>query len=169
MNKLRLRYANTRLTVLSIGLASLLTCLTPNANAALSFLGVAAGDATSTSVLFWTRVVDAAAPANTPLMLDITTDPTFATGVTHNPGACTTDSTKDYTCKVALGSLTPNTVYYYRFVGPASETSNIGRVKTAPDPSASAPLHFAFSGDYDGLIRPYALATIFPSRTSIFI
>ena len=64
--------------------------------------------------------------------------------------------------------LTPNTVYFYRFVGPASELSNVGRVKTAPDSSASAPLHFAFSGDNDGLIRPYALASVIPSQNLDF-
>jgi phosphodiesterase/alkaline phosphatase D-like protein len=163
MNNLRLRSDMTRQTVFGVGLASLLVIFTPNVQAAVSFLGVAAGDATSTSAIFWTRAVDSAAPANTPLMLDITSDPAFANGITHNPGACTTDSTRDYVCQAALSGLMPGTVYYYRFVGPASETSNIGRLKTAPDPSASAPLHFAFSGDYDGLIRPYALASVFPS------
>jgi phosphodiesterase/alkaline phosphatase D-like protein len=168
MHRLHLRSEITRPTTLVVGLASLLTILATNAQAAVSFLGVAAGDATSTSAIFWTRALDGAAPANTPLMLDITTDPAFASSITHYPGACTTDSTKDYVCKLGLGGLTPNTVYYYRFVGPASETSNIGRVKTAPDSSVSAPLHFAFSGDYDGLIRPYALATVLPSQNLDF-
>jgi phosphodiesterase/alkaline phosphatase D-like protein len=119
-------------------------------------------------VILWTRAVDAAAPANTPLALDITTDPAFASGITHLPTACTTDSTKDYTCKVALGALASATVYFYRFVGPASETSIIGRVKTAPDPSASAPPHFGFSGDNDGLMRPFALASVIPSQNLDF-
>jgi len=64
--------------------------------------------------------------------------------------------------------LAPNTVYFYRFVGPASELSIPGRFKTAPDPSASVPLHFAFSGDNDGLIRPYALASVVPAQSLDF-
>jgi phosphodiesterase/alkaline phosphatase D-like protein len=132
----------------------------------VSFLGVAAGDASTTGATFWTRAVDTAAPANTTLTLQITTDPTFSS-ITKTSN-CTTDSTKDYTCKLDVIDLTPNTVYSYRFVGPANETSIVGRVKTAPDSSASVPLHFAFSGDNDGLIRPYALATQIPAQNLDF-
>ena len=102
MNRLLLRPKITRPTILSIGLASLFAALAPNAQAAFSFLGVAAGDATSTTAVVWTRALDGAAPANTPLALDITTDPAFATGITHLPSACTTDSTKDYVCSSQL-------------------------------------------------------------------
>src|SRR6202011_1851503 len=97
-----------------------------------------------------------------------TTDPAFASATTRVTSTCTTDSTKDYVCKLQIGGLTSNTLYYYRFTAPAGETSIVGRVKTAPDPSASAPLHFAFSGDYDGLIRPYALASVVPSQNLDF-
>ena len=168
MNRLRLRSKIVRQTIFSVGLASLFAFFATTAQAAVSFLGVAAGDATSTSVILWTRAVDTAAPANTLLALDMTTDPAFASGITHLAGACTTDSTKDYVCKLPVSGLAPNTVYFYRFVGPSNETSNIGRVKTAPDPSASAPLHFAFSGDYDGLMRPFALASVIPSQNLDF-
>ena len=119
--------------------------------------------------------MDSAAPANTPLMLEYSTTPLptrcrggFSRRLTQLPGACTTDSTKDYVCKVKVDGLTPNTVYFYRFVGPAGEMSNIGKFKTAPDSSTSAPLHFAFSGDNDGLIRPYALASVIPSQNLDF-
>jgi phosphodiesterase/alkaline phosphatase D-like protein len=102
------------------------------------------------------------------LSLDITTDPQFISGIVHRPNACTTDPAKDYTCKVTLAGLTPNTVYFYRFSASASEMSNVGRFKTAPLATASAPLHFGFSGDYDGLIRPYALASQLPSQNLDF-
>jgi phosphodiesterase/alkaline phosphatase D-like protein len=140
-----------------------LAIFTLNAHASVSFLGVAAGDATSTSAVLWTRAVDSAAPATTALTLEYGTSPlppdplneltALLNGVTQRSGACTTDSTKDYVCKLKLTGLTPNTVYYYRFVGPAKEASSVGRFKTAPDSSTSAPVHFAFSGDNDGLIR----------------
>jgi phosphodiesterase/alkaline phosphatase D-like protein len=178
MNRLRVRFDIARQTLLSVGLASLFAFFTPNAQAAVSFLGVAAGDATSTSAILWTRAVDSAAPANTSLMLEYSTVPlppavlgsgaAIFSGITQLPGACTTDSTKDYVCKLKVQGLAPNTVYFYRFVGPANETSNIGRFKTAPDSSASTPLHFAFSGDNDGLIRPYALASVIPSQSLDF-
>ncbi len=168
MNCLRLYSAFTRRAMFSLGVASLLTIFTAYAQAAVSFLGVAAGDATSTGVTLWTRAVDVAAPANAVLALDYSTDQTFATGTTHIASACATDSNKDYVCKLTLNGLTPNTVYFYRFSGPGGEPSNVGRVKTAPAPSTNAALHFAFSGDYDGLIRPYALASVFPSQNLDF-
>ncbi len=143
-------------TVSLLGLSAL------PASAAVTFLGVASGDASSTGATFWTRALDSTAPANTALTLQITTDPTFAT--ISNTFNCTTDSTKDYVCKLDITGLTANTVYYYRFIGPASEQSLVGRVKTAPDASASTPLHFAFSGDADGLIRPYALSSRIPEK-----
>ena len=172
MNRFCVHSDITRPTVLTVCLASFLAISTMNAQAAVSFLGVAAGDANTTSVTLWTRAVDSDAPANTPLMLEYSTAPIPPTllnpllaaliGVTQRPGACTTDSTKDYVCKLRLDGLASNTVYYYRFVGPSGELSIPGKFKTAPDATVSAPLHFAFSGDNDGLIRPYALANVIP-------
>jgi len=163
---------------ITICVAIFFAFFTLNAYAAVSFLGVAAGDATSTSVILWTRAVDSAAPVNVSLMLEYSTSPlppdlldqlsALLRGVAQVPAACTTDSTKDYVCKVKLDGLSPNTVYYYRFVGPAKETSIVGRFKTAPDSSTSAPLHFGFSGDNDGLIRPYPLASVIPSQNFDF-
>src|SRR5262245_40668289 len=156
-------------TVVGLVIAVLCVLLTARAaEAAVSFLGVAAGDATSTKITVWTRAVDTAAPANTPLTLEITTDPAFLSGIMQISGACTTDSTKDFICKLDVNNLVPATVYFYRFVGPSGELSNIGRAKTAPGASADAPVRFAFSGDYDGLIRPYALASVIPSQSLDF-
>ena len=152
--------------LLAAGIANFIAITTPAAHAAVEFLGVAAGDASSTNATLWTRAVDASAPANTALTIQLTTDPTFATGVTTLSG--TTDSTKDYTCKVDITDLTPNTQYYYRFLGPTLEVSIIGKVKTAPLPYTKAPLHFAFSGDIDGLMRPYALASVIPAENLDF-
>src|SRR5215831_4762858 len=146
--------------VLPIGIASLFAIFASRAEAAVSFLGVAAGDASSTSATLWTR----ATPANTTLGLEITTNKNFAKHITKISDVCITDPTQDSTCKSRIVNLSPQTVYYYRFVAPTGETSNVGRVKTAPKPSQRASLRFAFSGDYDGLIRPYALASVIPSQ-----
>lgn len=168
MNSLHLCSSRLRRPMLTAGVASLLAIFTPHAQAAVSFLGVSAGDATSTSAVFWTRAVDSAAPASTTLALETTSDVAFVSGVNRVASACTTDAAKDYTCKLQLNGLTPNTMYYYRFVAPSGETSVIGRVKTAPDASASVPVHFGFSGDNDGLMRPFALATVLPSQNLDF-
>jgi phosphodiesterase/alkaline phosphatase D-like protein len=146
--------------LVSIGVATVFTLVAPRAEAAVAFFGVAAGDASSTAATLWTRAL----PAGTDLALEISSDPTFKKGVTHLAGACTTDPATDYTCKRTVDDLAPGTVYYYRFVAATGETSSVGRVKTAPKTSKRDPVHFAFSGDYDGLIRPYALASVLPSQ-----
>jgi alkaline phosphatase D len=123
-----------------VAIAVLFATFAANAEAAIAVLGVAAGDASSTTVALWTRAVDVAAPATTLLTLLIGTDPSLATSVTVLPGACTTDATQDFVCKLDVGGLSANTVYFYRFVGPSNEQSLIGRFKwtsTAPTPSTS--------------------------------
>jgi phosphodiesterase/alkaline phosphatase D-like protein len=159
----RSRLVRLALLAATIGVAS---ASPPPVSAAVSFLGVAAGDVSSTEATLWTRAVDAATPANTPLTIQMTTDPTFASRIATV--STMTDSSKDYTAKVDIAGLLSGTVYYYRFVGPSGELSLPGKFKTAPDASASVPLHFAFSGDNDGLMRPYALASVIPSQNLDF-
>src|SRR5262249_3587835 len=145
-----LTYRTTHLfrrIALGIGVAVLAATFASAAEAALTFTAVAAGDATNTRITLWARAVDPAAPGNAVLSVDIATDQQFANVVRHIAPACTADSNKDFTCKLDVNGLQPNTVYFYRFVGPANELSNTGRFKTAPDASAKTHLHFAFSGD----------------------
>lgn len=132
------------------------------ANANLSFTGIAAGDATSTSTTVWTRAVDDVAPAATDLTLQLATKSSFSKILSS--ASLATDPTKDYTAKVDLGNLKPETTYYYRFVGPSNEISNIGRFKTAPAANERESVKFAFSGDNDGLMRPYSLALTIPAQ-----
>ncbi len=132
----------------------------------ITFTGVAAGDVSSIDATVWTRALNESAPAPVTLTLQVTTDPTFA--AVGSPVVGTTDPAKDYTLKVDLTGLNPATLYYYRFVGPSGEISLIGRFKTAPLANANAPVHFAFSGDNDGLMRPYALASTIPGQNLDF-
>ncbi len=135
------------------------------ARAAVSFLGVAAGDATTTGATAWTRALDDLSTAAVPLTLQVSADPQF---LTFTPTAGATDPARDYTFKIDLTGLNPGTVYYYRFQAATGELSNTGRFKTAPLPTAAVPVHFAFSGDMDGLIRPYALASTIPAQNFDF-
>ena len=127
----------------------------------VTFTGVASGDASTDEAVIWTRAVDGSLPsAATTLTAQISTNPSFTSPIT---GTAATDPLADFTLKFDFPGLVSGTQYYYRFVGPAGETSIVGKFKTAPAANASAPLHFAFSGDNDGLMRPYALANVFPS------
>lgn len=93
--------------------------------------GVASGDPLSDAVIIWTRItVQDTTMANVPVHWDMATDVNFTSLV--DSGTVTTGSNKDFTVKVDVAGLQPNTFYYYRFThdGACSVT---GRTKTAPD------------------------------------
>ncbi len=140
----------------SIGmLASLFAaafCFNAVAAGAVSFLGVGAGDATSNDVVLWTRAQDSTSLAGVALTAQVSTDPAFATGVATFTG--TTDPAHDYTVHIGATGLHSATRYYYRFTT-SGTVSQVGTFVTAPDPAASAPVTFGFTGDADGLMRPY--------------
>jgi len=130
----------------------------------ITFLGVAAGDADSTHATLWTRV-------NQPVTLALTAQVSTNSGFTGTPltFSLTNNAGSDYTAKTTVSGLTAATTYFYRFVVPVTgETSNTGTFKTAPAPDAAAPLKFAFSGDMDGLMRPYALSSTVPAQNLDF-
>src|SRR5882762_6995404 len=106
-----------KLALLALGAAGLSGASMP-ARADVSFLGVAAGDATSSDAVLWTRALDTNAPAATALTAQVTADPTFGTGVLTF--SVSTDPAKDYTAKVTAGGLAANTRYYYRFTNGAA-------------------------------------------------
>ena len=140
-----------------------LAAVTVRAGAA--FNGVAAGDASSTNVVLWTRAVDTNAPAQIALTAQISPDASFGSGVITQGTA--TVATNDYTAKLSVSGLTPNTRYYYRFTDGVTY-SIPGTFKTAPASANAAPVRFAFSGDYDGLMRPYVLGKNFDQQNLDF-
>jgi len=146
-----------------------LSLLSWSAYADVTFLGVAAGDASSTDAILWTRAVDTNAPSPTALIAQVAAnDPSVTAGVVSF--SVTTDANKDYTAKVLASNLLAGTRYYYRFINAtnSANASIIGTFKTAPDAAAAASVRFAFSGDCDGFIRPYTLASVFPSQNLDF-
>jgi acid phosphatase len=156
-----------RLGRLLAGVAGLsATALT--AQATVSYLGVAAGDASSTEATLWTRAVDGVSNPVALTALVATNSDFTGTLLTYSVN---TDTNKDYTAKVQTTGLTPNTKYYYNFIFTNSSVTNIsitGTFKTAPAANAATPVSFAFSGDCDGLIRPYALASQVPNKNLDF-
>jgi phosphodiesterase/alkaline phosphatase D-like protein len=70
-------FVSFRITALAFiaAFVTLVTC----ADASVSFLGVAAGDATTNEVTVWTRAKDEVSPGPTQLNVQITTDPNFIT------------------------------------------------------------------------------------------
>jgi len=108
--------------------------------------GVASGDPLSDRVIIWTRVtvnfdtarvfvdIDSSGVFNTfdstvSVNWQVASDEAFNSIV--NSGVVTTDSSVDYTVKIDVTGLQPNTWYYYRF-NAGGVYSITGRTRTAP-------------------------------------
>jgi alkaline phosphatase D len=102
--------------------------------------GVASGDPLSDRVIIWTRVTpDSNWVGSADVLWRVATD----TGMTNivQSGVYTTDQTKDYTVKIDVTGLQPNTFYFYEFTH-LGYNSIRGRTKTAPVGSVDS-LRFA--------------------------
>lgn len=141
------------LTGLTVGLVTIRPQL---AQASTLYSGVAAGDATESSAILWTRTVDATGKKGTvsPLTAQISGDPSFSSILYSFNGA--TDASRDYTLKIDATGLQSGERYYYRFQAADGSLSPIGTFKTSPDNNEKAAVRFGFSGDADGPWRPYA-------------
>lgn len=115
---------------------SLQPCLKP------FYHGIASGDPLPNKVIIWTRVTPDSTQINQSVIVNwkMATD----TGMTNvvQTGVLLTDSSADFTVKVDVGGLNPNTFYYYEF-----QTGNFlsprGRTKTAPTGATVDSLRFA--------------------------
>lgn len=101
--------------------------------------GVASGDPTPNSVIIWTRVTpEFSGPVSG--VWHVARDTSFIQTVTT--GTFTTDSTRDYTVKIDVTNLEPNTWYFYEFTV-NGRNSVTGRTKTTPV-SGRSQQRFAF-------------------------
>jgi alkaline phosphatase D len=103
--------------------------------------GVASGDPDEHSVILWTRR-PFSGKTEAELTVEVSLDPDFrnVVGVTRAHLL----AVSDWTCRVLVGGLKPATVYWYRFTDEAGHGSRIGRTITAPKPTDSRPVRFAF-------------------------
>ncbi len=94
------------------------------------FHGVASGDPTTNKVIIWTRVTPYSGTTTAVnVYWQIATDTAFQNIV--NFGKVTTTDSRDFTVKVDVCGLQPNTYYYYVFKA-FGNNSVIGRTKTTP-------------------------------------
>lgn len=93
--------------------------------------GVASGDPLNDRVIIWTRVTPEPNQINDDINVAwrVSLDTSFTTNI--KSGVVTTNSDKDFTVKVDVTGLQPNTYYYYEFESNGVR-SLIGRTKTSP-------------------------------------
>jgi alkaline phosphatase D len=105
------------------------TSVTPPACIAPFYHGVASGDPLDDRVIIWTRVTpdDFSTTANVQYL--VATDTTMTNTVAE--GTVLTDATKDFTVKIDVTGLSPDTYYYYEFRYNGFYSQR-GRTKTAP-------------------------------------
>lgn len=89
--------------------------------------GVASGEPGATQVLLWTRYV---ADGDTKLAFEVAEDQSFARIAAA--GECLASPASDCCAKGWATGLTPGKWYYYRFVAPSGDVSQIGRTRTLP-------------------------------------
>lgn len=105
--------------------------------------GVASADPQPDAILLWTRAVPEDAAADSiDLIVQLARTPSFDELVLEQPVTAVADS--DYTVRVLVEELEPDTVYYYRFIAGDGAASRTGRTLTAPLPDADRAVSIAF-------------------------
>lgn len=104
--------------------------------------GVASGDPESDSVLLWTRRPPKDGKTMEKLTLEVAEDESFTRVVAMAETPISEAS--DWTCRVLVGGLKPDRVYWYRFTDADGYGSRVGRTITAPTDDDTRPVRFAF-------------------------
>ncbi|NNK87095.1 MAG: hypothetical protein HKO90_02320 [Flavobacteriaceae bacterium] len=91
--------------------------------------GVASGDPLQDAVIIWTRVTPETQLPEVNVSWEVAIDSAFFNVM--KSGSTTTGPEKDYTVKVDVTGLDPDTIYYFRFEA-LDGRSIIGRTKTTP-------------------------------------
>lgn len=106
-------------------------------------LGVASGCPRPDSVVLWTRLAPAAAPADgEPVGWELAADERFATVVAR--GRVEARADEAHSVHVVASGLAPGRWYWYRFTA-GDARSEAGRTRTAPAPGSTEPLAFAIA------------------------
>ena len=91
--------------------------------------GVASGDPLSNALIIWTRATTSQLTSEVTVAWELASDSKFKNII--RSGREQTDKSRDFTIKIDVQDLTPNTEYFYRFIG-LNTQSPIGRAKTLP-------------------------------------
>lgn len=112
----------------STGLAGCVSSTTSQTNAEFTH-GVASGDPLRDAVIIWTRAQPPSASVKADILWEVAKDKAFANIIAS--GNVQAMASSDFTVKVDVTGLSPDSTYFYRFVS-ANNTSPIGETKTLP-------------------------------------
>ena len=104
--------------------------------------GVASGDPEPTSVVLWTRRPFSDGRAQATLHVEVAEDAAFHRVIAAAEAGVSEES--DWTCRVLVGGLKPDHVYWYRFTDGDGYGSRVGRTITAPKIDDPRTVRFAF-------------------------
>jgi len=105
--------------------------------------GVASADPQPDAVVLWTRAEPASPVQKVQLLVQLSTHEDFSNIILDSLLHTGPDS--DYTVRTYLEGLSPDTTYYYRFVGPNGVSSRTGRTRTAPAANQEKNVSMAFA------------------------
>ncbi|MEL0639623.1 alkaline phosphatase D family protein [Pseudoalteromonas aliena] len=91
--------------------------------------GVASGDPLNNALIIWTRATTSQSSFEVTVAWELASDSQFKNII--RSGREKTDKSRDFTIKIDVQDLAPNTEYFYRFMG-LNTQSPIGRAKTLP-------------------------------------
>lgn len=113
--------------------------------------GLASGDPTDSSIVLWTRAVRKNGAADpVPVRLEVSETSSFSELIAQKEVIATQAS--DFTVRVIVHDLKPDTRYYYRFISGDAVTDVLGRTRTAPSPHSPQKVKIAFAScqSYEG-------------------
>jgi alkaline phosphatase D len=104
--------------------------------------GVASGDPEPTSVILWTRRPYSDGRAQATLHVEVAEDAMFDRVIVAAEARVFEES--DWTCRVLVGGLKADHIYWYRFTDNDGGGSRLGRTRTAPRTNDPRAVRFAF-------------------------
>jgi alkaline phosphatase D len=117
-------------------------------------LGVASGDPKDSSIVFWTRCINASNTSSVPVRLEVSANADFSNLVARVDLSAV--ATYDFTVRAKVTGLSAATRYYYRFVA-GQDYSPIGNARTAPAATSTpAQMRFAWLTCQDWSVNHWA-------------
>jgi len=105
--------------------------------------GVASADPKADAIVLWTRAEPESAIEKVQLLVQVSRTSDFSTIILD--ALLNTGPDSDYTVRTYLEGLSPDTEYYYRFLGPNGASSRLGRTRTAPAADQEKDVCIAFA------------------------